>query len=44
MTEERRALLADKAREYDFWLVEDDPYGELWYDKAPPKSLRAWAP
>ena len=26
------------------WLVEDDPYGELWYDKEPPASLRKWAP
>jgi 2-aminoadipate transaminase len=42
--EERRALLAQKAREYDMWLVEDDPYGELWYEVEPPKSLRYWAP
>lgn len=44
MTEERRKLLAEKARELDLWLVEDDPYGELWYEKRAPKSLRAWAP
>ncbi len=42
--EERRKTLAQKAKEYDLWLVEDDPYGELWYDKPAPKSLRAWAP
>ncbi len=44
MTEERRILLAEKAKELDLWLVEDDPYGELWYEKRAPKSLRAWAP
>lgn len=44
MSEERRKLLAQKARELDLWLVEDDPYGELWYEKRAPKSLRAWAP
>lgn len=42
--EERRQQLADKAREYDFWLVEDNPYGELYYGEEPPKSLRAFAP
>ena len=44
MSEMRRQQLAEKARELDLWLVEDDPYGELWYDNHPPKSLRAWAP
>lgn len=44
MTEERRKLLAQKAQELDLWLVEDDPYGELWYEKRAPRSLRAWAP
>ena len=24
--------------------MEDDPYGELWYDEKPPVSIRAWAP
>ena len=42
--EGRRERLAQKARELDLWLIEDDPYGELWYDQAPPKSLRAFAP
>jgi 2-aminoadipate transaminase len=44
LTAERRAQLAQAARAHDFWLVEDDPYGELWYETAPPASLRAWAP
>lgn len=41
---DRREALAHAARAHDFWLVEDDPYGELWYRAAPPPSLRAWAP
>lgn len=41
---ERRKLLAEKAREYDFWLVEDNPYGELYYGAEPPVSMRALAP
>lgn len=41
---ERRKLLAEKAREYDFWLLEDNPYGEIYYDEHPAPSLRAYAP
>lgn len=41
---ERRAQLAEAARTRNLWLVEDDPYGELWYRDAPPPSLRTWAP
>ena len=41
---ERRAALAEAARRHDFWLVEDDPYGELWYAAPPPPSLRRDAP
>ena len=41
---DRRAALAQVARVHDVWLVEDDPYGALWYRAAPPPSLRVWAP
>ncbi len=41
---ERREALAQKARELDLWLLEDSPYQELYYDKAPPPSLRSFAP
>ncbi len=41
---ERRIALAQSARATGLWLVEDDPYGELWYRAAPPPSLRTWAP
>jgi 2-aminoadipate transaminase len=44
LSAERRAQLAEAARRFNIWLVEDDPYGELWYEHAPPPSLRAWAP
>ena len=41
---ERRRAIAEAARRHDVWIVEDDPYGELWYDAPPPPSLRTWAP
>jgi 2-aminoadipate transaminase len=41
---ERRGALAEAARRHDFWLLEDDPYGELWYRQAPPPGLRRVAP
>lgn len=44
ISEERRKALAEKAREYDFWILEDNPYGELYYGEEPPVSLRAYAP
>jgi 2-aminoadipate transaminase len=40
----RRLALAERARRFDLWLVEDDPYGELWYRAPPPPSLRSFAP
>lgn len=44
LTAQRRAELAEAARRHDLWLIEDDPYGELWYEQAPPPGLRAIAP
>ncbi len=44
ISEERRRRLCEKAREYDFWLLEDDPYGEIYFGERPPVSLRAIAP
>lgn len=40
----RRQQLAAAGRAFNLWLIEDDPYGELWYDTPAPPSLRAWAP
>lgn len=44
LDEPRRAALADAAREIGLPIVEDNPYGELWYDAPPPPPLAArWA-
>ena len=37
----RRDAVADAARAAGVPLVEDDPYGELWYDAPPPAPLAA---
>ena len=44
MTEERRQALVDKARELDIPLIEDNPYGDLWYEEQPPLPLAARNP
>ncbi len=44
MTETRRQALVSKARELDLLVIEDDPYGELWYTNAPPPSLLSRMP
>ena len=41
MSFRRRQELIAFAREHGSLIVEDDPYGELWYGDAPPPSLRA---
>ena len=41
MSEGRRAALVDAARALGLPIVEDNPYGELWYDAAPPAPLAA---
>lgn len=38
---DRRDALAEKARAVGLPIVEDNPYGELWYDEPPPKPLAA---
>ena len=44
MTEARRAALVAKAAELDIPLIEDNPYGELWFGEAPPAPLTARNP
>jgi 2-aminoadipate transaminase len=44
LSEERRYRLAERARELDLLILEDDPYGELSYDGATPPSIRSLAP
>jgi 2-aminoadipate transaminase len=44
MGEARRATLTDVARQLGLPLVEDNPYGDLWFDAEPPAPLAArWA-
>lgn len=38
---ERRAALLDLAERRNLLILEDDPYGELWYDRPPAPALRA---
>ena len=44
MTDARRQELVDKAAELNVPLVEDNPYGDLWFDNAPPKPITARNP
>ena len=39
--ESRRHELAALAERYGFWVIEDDPYGDLWFDAAPPPPVAA---
>lgn len=41
MSEARRAALVKEARRLRLPLVEDNPYGDLWFDQAPPAPLAA---
>ena len=44
MTEARRAALSAKAAELGLPIVEDNPYGDLWFDAPPPLPLSARNP
>jgi 2-aminoadipate transaminase len=44
MTEARRAALVGKAAELGLPLIEDNPYGDLWFDEEPPAPLTARNP
>lgn len=41
MTLSRRERLVELARAYRTFILEDDAYGELWFDEPPPPSLFA---
>ncbi len=41
MPEARREAVLAVCREFGLPVVEDNPYGELWFDQAPPKPLLA---
>jgi 2-aminoadipate transaminase len=38
-SEARRRHLLELAERYGFLIVEDDPYGRLWFDEAPPEPI-----
>lgn len=44
MTEERRAALSAEAARLGVPIVEDNPYGDLWFDNPPPLPLTARNP
>ncbi len=44
MSEARRQALVDTARRIGLPIVEDNPYGDLWFDQPPPKPLTARNP
>jgi 2-aminoadipate transaminase len=44
MTEARRAAVAAVAAEAGLPIIEDNPYGDLWFDSAPPPSLASRHP
>ncbi len=44
MSEARRAALVAKASELNIPLIEDNPYGDLWFDEEPPLPLAARNP
>ncbi|WBY00415.1 PLP-dependent aminotransferase family protein [Ramlibacter tataouinensis] len=44
MGEARRAALAELAAELRLPIVEDNPYGDLWFDQPPPLPLSARLP
>ncbi|WP_019932976.1 PLP-dependent aminotransferase family protein [Nocardia sp. BMG111209] len=39
MSAQRRAALAELAERRGFWVIEDDPYGELWFDRPVPEPV-----
>ncbi|MEO5732515.1 MAG: PLP-dependent aminotransferase family protein [Rubrivivax sp.] len=43
MTAARRLALVDRAAELGLPIVEDNPYGDLWFDEPPPPPLSATA-
>ncbi|MFN0164005.1 MAG: PLP-dependent aminotransferase family protein [Burkholderiales bacterium] len=40
---QRRLRVLELAVEYDFHIIEDDPYGLLWFDAPPPPTLLSLA-
>lgn len=43
MSTPKRRHLAELADEYGFWILEDDPYGEIWFDTPPPAPIASYS-
>lgn len=43
MSAARRAELAELAERHGFWVIEDDPYGELWFDEPAPAPIATYS-
>lgn len=43
MSRSRRCHLAELADRYGFWILEDDPYGEIWFDAPPPAPIASYS-
>ena len=43
MSSDRRRALAELAERYGFWILEDDPYGEIWFDSQPPAPIASYS-
>lgn len=41
LSSERRSAVIELAEKYNLLILEDNPYGELYYDKKPPETLRS---
>jgi 2-aminoadipate transaminase len=41
LSEERRAAIATHAEHHGLPILEDNPYGDLWFDAPPPRALAA---
>jgi 2-aminoadipate transaminase len=39
LSDVKRDVILDLAARYDFLIIEDDPYGELYFDAPPPPSI-----
>jgi DNA-binding transcriptional MocR family regulator len=39
LSDVKRDIILDLAARYDFLIIEDDPYGELYFDAPPPPSI-----
>lgn len=44
ISQARRAQIAGQALEFGLPLIEDDPYGELWFEQPPPAPIAAHWP